>query len=360
MSRRLVDVEDKNRYLFNLLFRHQVYLEGVKAGFSLYYRHVLNNLYGEFAKYIGQNRYATLDGFTRVELQQFIRRFQLAQTHFYSRYTQQLIKLLQDFVAADVVVMQAIYQATTGQTTVQRSAAPQPDDLPPILGIKRTHGTKAGNALLWASIANTPVPANGMTIQQMLDSFVSSASTKVTQQITKGYANAETGQDTLAFIVGERDTNFRDGLFSTFNNQNIAILATILQHASSITQAAVASVHFNEYQWVAMLDSRTTEICRSRNGNVYIYGEGPLPPAHYNCRSKAVSLAEGDALHDIPDTYFDWLITQPEDVLADMLGTVTAAKIIARSSTVKDISVSNTAIPLTVEEFRAKIDFITV
>ena len=40
------------------------------------------------------------------------------------------------------------------------------------------------------------------------------------------------------------------------------------------------------YEWVATLDSRTTIICASRDGNVYTnYDTDPKPPAHFNCRS---------------------------------------------------------------------------
>jgi len=336
----LDDVVSKpdNLYLFNMLFRHQVYLEGVKAGFASYYRTVLNNLYGEFAKYIGQTRYSTLDGFTRVELQQFIRRFQFAQNYAYNQYTQQLIKLLQDFVAADLEVHSAIYKQVTGK--------PMPDTITP--------------ASLWANIANAIIPANGMTINDTLSNFASTSALKVANRLSMGYANGDTTQDVLASIVGEKEQRHRDGMFNTFNNQNNAIIATILQQVSTQVHSTVASVFFENYQWVAILDSKTTLICRSRNGNVYVYGKGPLPPAHYFCRSKDVPLAEGDELHDLPDNFFEWLVTQPEEVLANMLGQATAAKIVSRSNSVKDISITDSVIPLTLTQFSSKINFITL
>ena len=41
-----------------------------------------------------------------------------------------------------------------------------------------------------------------------------------------------------------------------------------------------------EYRWVAVLDERTTDLCRSRHDKVYRFdGPNPLPPAHWNCRS---------------------------------------------------------------------------
>lgn len=338
MSKRLIDVEQSNLYLFNLLFRHQVYLEGVKVGFASNFKRVISNLYDEFAKYIGQTQYDKLDGFTKAEINNFIRRFKLAQTHVYNQYTQQLIQLLKQFVSADLEVSNAIYSAVSGKPASEKPSL-QADSL-------------------WATISNAPIPANGMTISQMLNGFTSTSITKVSQQLMMGYANGDSGRDTLALIAGSNDAGFRDGLFTTFSNSNNSIIATALQHVSSILQSSIASEHYDEYQWVAILDSRTTLICRSRDGKVYVYGEGPLPPAHYNCRSKAVSLINGKELHNIPATFYAWLSNQPVDVLMDMLGSSMAARVIAGTPSVQDISISDVVIPLTLDQFRKKIAYI--
>lgn len=361
MSKRLNDLNTPtNRYLFDMLFRHQVYLEGVKSGFAINYKEMLKLLYDEFAKYIGQTRYNTLDGFTKVELREFIRRFELAQQSFYSRYTKQLIELLKQFLAADVEVTQAIYTAVSGMTIDERSKAPQPDDNSATLGLGAVHGTGEANDLLWASITNAIIPANGMTIAQMLDSFGQTTEERVKRTLLMGYANGDKPRDALSAIVGEPTLRFRDGLFNTFNNQNIALIATAMQHISSIAQAAIASVYYNDYQWVSIMDGKTTPICISRNGNVYAYGEGPLPPAHYGCRSKAVSLTDGSEIHDVPETFPLWLVTQPSELLADMFGAAVATSIVSSSKSLKDISISNSVIPLTLTQYRKKISLITM
>ena len=45
--------------------------------------------------------------------------------------------------------------------------------------------------------------------------------------------------------------------------------------------------------YVATLDSRTTAICRSLDGEVFPQGEGPMPPIHINCRSVRVPSIDG-------------------------------------------------------------------
>lgn len=86
-----------------------------------------------------------------------------------------------------------------------------------------------------------------------------------------------------------------------------------------------------QYQWVAALDSRTTLICASRDGEVYNFGEGnPEPPAHFNCRSTTAPVidekfrpknrppakrtsrgADGGKLVSAKQTYGTWLRSQP-------------------------------------------------
>lgn len=56
-------------------------------------------------------------------------------------------------------------------------------------------------------------------------------------------------------------------------------------------------VHFFEstgavegYQYSAILDDRTTEICRGLHGKKFKRGEAPIPPNHWNCRSLLIPI----------------------------------------------------------------------
>jgi SPP1 gp7 family putative phage head morphogenesis protein len=331
VTERLVDRETTNLYLFDMLFRHQVYLEGVKVGMSLQLRDVLTQLYDEFAKFIGQVRYASLDQFTRVELNNFVSRFEVAQTQAFNRYTQQLRVLLKDFLSADTQVSHSIFNKVS-DATIQVA--------PP-----------------WGTVLQAFVPATGQTINDMLNVFASNAITSVTRQIKVAYTNNQTPQQLLATIVGTPENSFGDGKFARFSSQNTALLATVLQHISSIAQADIAKEAFTNYQWVSILDSRTTLICRERNGNVYVYNEGPLPPAHYNCRSKAVPL-QGNELHDIPNSFSDWAVNQPHAFLNDALVPSVAVKVVAGTGT--DISLNDAVKALTISQFLDKIKIIVM
>jgi SPP1 gp7 family putative phage head morphogenesis protein len=53
-------------------------------------------------------------------------------------------------------------------------------------------------------------------------------------------------------------------------------------------------------QYVATLDSRTTPICSSLDGDIFEVGDGPIPPIHFNCRSIRVPLIDGRKLGSRP------------------------------------------------------------
>lgn len=52
--------------------------------------------------------------------------------------------------------------------------------------------------------------------------------------------------------------------------------------------------------YTATLDSRTTPICSSLDGNLYNVGEGPIPPIHLNCRSIRVPAVDGKRIGTRP------------------------------------------------------------
>jgi hypothetical protein len=75
-------------------------------------------------------------------------------------------------------------------------------------------------------------------------------------------------------------------------------------------------------QFVAVLDGRTTKLCRGLDGNRYKLGVGPIPPLHLNCRSLRILVlpeSAGGPPYD-PGKFGDWIRRQPADVKLMMLG----------------------------------------
>ena len=69
------------------------------------------------------------------------------------------------------------------------------------------------------------------------------------------------------------------------NNQVMAIVRTTVnqvQNAASQSVYQANSDISSKYQYVATLDSRTSLICASLDGQTFEYNKGPLPPQHFN------------------------------------------------------------------------------
>ena len=52
----------------------------------------------------------------------------------------------------------------------------------------------------------------------------------------------------------------------------------------------------SKYRYVATLDSRTSGTCRALDGKEFIYGKGPEPAQHFNCRSTTVAVIDYDKI----------------------------------------------------------------
>ena len=113
------------------------------------------------------------------------------------------------------------------------------------------------------------------------------------------------------------------------NNQVQTIVRTSVNQVQNAVNQATYSANQNvtkKYEYVATLDSRTTTLCASLDGQKFKYGEGPEPPQHFNCRSTTVPVIADDELRRMfPDTrpsqigrvsqdesYPDWLKKNPD------------------------------------------------
>ncbi len=338
-----------NLRLFNVLTRHQIYLEGVKAGQSREFNDVLIELDGMLQRMFSRLNYETLDGLTKRELSEFLRDLKASQSKIYSNYATRIERRIREFMAVDVDVTKEIFETITGRP--MRQAYEEGDGLP-IWGLAAFLGTSKSDEKLWGIIKNAPIPANGSLLLGFITQFTASASQAIENMIRKAYANKWTKEETLRAILGTKSRNWRDGEFAKIYRQAGAVIATGLQHISSIVQAGIASIFYRRYVWVSVIDGGTTDICLGRNGKTYEYGKGPLPPAHVKCRSKTIPKPAD--VDDAPESYYSWLKAQPSKVQDDIIGRERAAALRNGKLNSKDFPKFVNAKPLTIDEFGKK------
>jgi len=123
------------------------------------------------------------------------------------------------------------------------------------------------------------------------------------------------------------------------NHQVMALMRTsINQVANSASQQTYEANQdiTKKYRYTATLDTKTSAICRSLDGQVFEYGKGPVPPQHFNCRSTTVPIVDYEALGFTPpkpgkraakggmvpadQSYGQWLNNQSKETKADVLG----------------------------------------
>jgi len=126
---------------------------------------------------------------------------------------------------------------------------------------------------------------------------------------------------------------------SIADNQIMALVRTSINQVANAASMAVYEANQDitkKYQYVAALDTRTSAICRALDGQEFKYGKGPMPPQHFNCRSKVVAVidyenlgftpppegtrASKDGQVDANINYSQWLKGQPRSVQEEVLG----------------------------------------
>jgi SPP1 gp7 family putative phage head morphogenesis protein len=127
------------------------------------------------------------------------------------------------------------------------------------------------------------------------------------------------------------------------DHQVLTVVRTSIQQVANAASTQVYQANGDitkKYRYLATLDSRTSAICRSLDGKEFKYGEGPMPPVHFNCRSTTIPIVDYRALGLRPpeevigparraaeggqvsaDTnYGQWLQRQSKEYQAEVLG----------------------------------------
>ena len=123
------------------------------------------------------------------------------------------------------------------------------------------------------------------------------------------------------------------------NNQVMALVRTSINQVANTASQQVYEANqdiTSKYRYVATLDSRTSSICQALDGQEFPYGQGPMPPQHFNCRSTTVPVIDYKALGFPPPpegkraaaggmvpagtTYGEWLYQQSQAEQAEILG----------------------------------------
>jgi SPP1 gp7 family putative phage head morphogenesis protein len=149
----------------------------------------------------------------------------------------------------------------------------------------------------------TKTPINGALLSEWTSQLQANDRRRMMNEIREGLLFNETPTQISRRIFGTQNLNGSDGVKEITRRGSIILAFTVTAAIANAIKAEVYEMNkaiIAEEIYIATLDSRTSPICRSLDGNRYPVGEGPQPPVHIRCRSTRAPIIDGRKLGDRP------------------------------------------------------------
>ena len=307
-----------SRDLYDASIRLQILIEALKANFQLLFNPVIAELETQVNALLYAAKAESMGDLTKRDLELLVAKVHKLQIKIYSDYVGTITDEMRDFADTLGEVLTAVYEVD-----------PKKD------------------SRVWSAATNEPIGANGVFVGAFVQSFAASGTVQIENMIRKAYANAKTKTQTAQDVVAN---------LNKIRFQSNAVTNTNIQHIAAMVSQSYAAGRFGYYRWVSIIDAATTEICYERNNKRFRYGEGPLPPAHINCRSTIVP--DEDGQNTKAETFFSFLKRQGNVIQNIALGTRTAEAF--RAGRVKAADLMKLANPqaLTTSDFKKSVQLI--
>jgi SPP1 gp7 family putative phage head morphogenesis protein len=235
--------------------RHAIYIERYKARVVREIVALVNGVSNDLFTYIAAS---DLESMTRRELDRLLVQVRRIVNDGYGEITPRIADALEQF---------AVYEAEWTANAVTRA------------GLVADMGVPS-DADLWSAMYSRPF--QGRLLRDWLTALPANTAARVRQTIRQGYVD---GLGSIEIARQIRGTRSRQGVMDISRRGSEAMVRTAVAHTSNAarTRTYKQNPRINGEQWVSVLDHRTSSICRARDGEIYLVGEGPRPPAHINC-----------------------------------------------------------------------------
>lgn len=179
---------------------------------------------------------------------------------------------------------------------------------------EQIEGIAPGTEILDAPKGEALLLPNGRNLNDSFRQLSEASAEKLRMAVQNGMLTGETMKDIVDRLRG--DLRFEDssdifktlakgGELTTLSDSQIkALIRTAITQMSTIVDNQVYLNNqdlISSYRYSATLDLRTTAICRSLDGRVFKFGEGPEPPQHFGCRSRIIMITRSEVEGDIKE-----------------------------------------------------------
>lgn len=231
-------------------------------------------------------------------------------------------------------------------------------------------------------------PILGAVLDDWVSTMTETDTARIMQGVQQGLVLGEDMDKIARRVFGTRSMSGADGMVELSRRDAANFSRTAVMSLTNQARGAYFQANndvFEEEQYVATLDSKTTPLCRSLDGNRYRVGEGPIPgrDTHWNCRSVRVAVIVGELLGDRPaaawsedmlagldreerrakireltgrvpasTTYEQWLKRQAPEFQDSVLGPTRAERYRAGQVTLKNFVDSSTGKAWTLQQLR--------
>lgn len=185
-------------------------------------------------------------------------------------------------------------------------------------------------------------PFQGQLLREWFSDLEAAQRREIRRHVRLGIVEGEGIDQIVRRIRGTRAAGYADGVLEIGRRQAEAVVRAAVNHVSTAARSELAAANsdiIDREQILATLDSRTTPICRKRDGEVHEVGVGPRPPFHLGCRTTVVPVLKswremGIDIDDAPEgtraslngqvpastTWPEWIEKQSFDVQSEALG----------------------------------------
>ena len=143
---------------------------------------------------------------------------------------------------------------------------------------------------------------NGDTVQKAFRGIATRNQELLARTIRAGVFSGESTQQIARKLVGKlnfEDTAKAAGQTKLATHQIKTVVRTSVNQVQNQASQAVYAANSKvapKYEYVATLDSKTSNICKRLDGRKFAYNKGPTPPQHFNCRSTTVPVVDYESL----------------------------------------------------------------
>lgn len=306
-----------NRRLYDILLRHQVYVDGYKNYQTDQWLKVVPLLVKDLKAELDSVSYNTLDEMTKKEFNDFKRKVAKIVAYTFNFWQNELMKELEEFVNVEIKLEEKIL--ANHLINPEDDAKPvkivtAEAEVESILEDMLPGEEKKRKTLLWLFLLNDIMGSTGMSAKETIDKLGIDSVSKINTEINKAFANNLTIKELKDTIIGTPALKFKDGKIASISRNVVAEIETTVQSFVSTSQSNLFLPFYKRYQWKAILDNRLCETCGFLHNKIFIYGFGPACPAHRKCRCSKIPYTGPMPDESSADA---WKQEQPAKVQAD-------------------------------------------